>query len=722
MWKGTFAPLVLATGPRAEKRKEREDDSEANRKSPKTVMQRLMRVDDRIGKFFDFKSDRSVDLMVSLRDYRLDELKKFTSNRDPFESVAEYLINSGYNSLFDDLAALFSPPLPEQVPNIMDEEYRRKNPVFGSWFRNANKIAGNSDFEAFFSLLTREPVLHMLERNVPNVSEFVVGMLALVLARFNATKSIKEIVEKLMDKNAPPGPFDDLIRPQLVSDIYIELSKQNDAFSVRRIASEVADIAKIRILSFLSGEDFIAFCKTDKYTQDKCESGIWKNVIAEIRFERQFGNDYEAIMALRELYYGEDTSRRTFQYAAIRAAKFANQTYKLSGNVLYEKFKARYVPSYGFSFNRADEKERASALEELPVYMYLMNAASPLAAQELFNKATASTFLEFPIDVYGNVFDGMDLVEKLLTKDDWMKSLLEIYSEKVIAKMLEKHRGRTFWIDALPQAREKIGDVRAEKLWPYYAEMFLRTDLTEDQRSDVQRDLYRSLGVDSEADIYKSFPDKRILMKWVRDVLSGNATVEQQSQFVNVFLQLVCDGALEADVVEQGVQFVVAFFVQDRKSSFIYYATNYLNLCRKKEVWIPVLMAVNTDIDDVDVAKFRLQWAEIALEILAGRGLERSEIEYLEKETTSILTSLWYDRRAIVRFANIYPSSDYWLPILREQFPDDSKKELVVEVIVKLDSKSSLPRDVAIFFARLVKRGKTLGYLVDWANKVLGLE
>ena len=365
---------MLQIGPK-DKRKQRDDDVDQRKAAKRIeldkVMKKLAVVDSRLINYFDYKFDADVDALNSLEKYRFDALVDYRSTVPAYESLSHFINQSGYDALYDEIAKVFGFPLSELVPELMTDEYRRRSPQYANRSPDGSYTIGNSDFETFFQLLVRPTMKRMAARNVPSWIDELVAMLFLVFARFEATDSIKLIVEKIAKRQGGVDPFDDLIRPQLLSDLFFELSKLNVAknysiFSIESHISNVSDLVKIRILSFFDKKAFVAYCKTEKTLQAKCESGIWKNNIADLRFERQFGKDASEVLGLRYRFYPPNTSKRRFQYAAIRAAKFLAVNYNSKSEPVMD------VTKISLHFRTKENEEDIQPREELAVFMWLL--------------------------------------------------------------------------------------------------------------------------------------------------------------------------------------------------------------------------------------------------------------------------------------------------------------------------------------------------------------
>jgi len=732
MWTGTFAE-VLQTGPKVEKRKERDDDNDVDDKKSKrqeldSAMKNLARVDSRLMNYFNFVSNADVDALSSLEKYRYDALVQFRSEVEPFESVTHFLYANSQKALFAELTKPFGLPLPEITPAQMTEAYRRRSPQYAFRRPDGSYSPGNTDFETFFALLMRPSMEIIAANGAAEPISFIVGVLALVLARFEATDAIKLILKKISKQDAVSGPFDDLIRPQLLADLFVELSKQQRAFTVEAHMSGIADLVKIRILSYLEKADFIQYCKTEKTIKEKCESGIWKNQIAELRFERQFGKESDEVLQLRYRFYDSTVTKRTFMYAAIRAAKFLNKEYT---NQQFDIARLMRYFTPPIPFDDADE-DRAL---ELPVFMWLLGRLNAPYAKQIFEIFLRRLSLsgDSLVDSEGLIYDGSDFFETVQSVENWLFFLLDGYSLQTVKKIYKKHKQDPVWADAAINLDTE--DMLSRDAYLYLFNALLKNEsISVEKRQQIASEMIDNstalLRSDHVEATYLRFKNKSVWNEIVRRKLNvvENAWSEE-FELLSLILLLHCDRELEEDIRERALFKVVSGFVYENDGIFMHNADKYYKYCDRSDIWLRIVREIATT-NKVEDDVYRYRMIEISLKIVAKNDAVEGKEFLLNNmlERYILHPSNKENRRYAVYtlddWVEIYPNAKFWLPIFRKLY-DLRPFRVLAYALVKLDEKTTVPADVRLFFARVIVKDKD-NYVgpqnLNWARSVLGLE
>lgn len=736
MWSGKFEPIasgsqsssVLQIGPK-DKRKQRDDDVD-QRKAVKRVeldesMKKLSDVDRLLINYFDYQFDADVDALNSLEKYRFDALVEYRSKLPVYESVTQFMARSGYNPLVGEIAKVFGFPLAELVPALMTNEYRRRSPQYANLRPDGSYTVGNSDFETFFQLLIRPAMKRLAARNVPSWIDMVVGMLALVLARFEATDSIKSIIEKIARRRRGVDPFDDLVRPYLVSDLFVELSKLNVAknysiFSIESHISHVADIVKIRILSFLDQQAFVAYCKTEKTLQEKCESGVWKNNIADLRFERQFGKDASDVLGLRYRFYPPNISKRRFQYAAIRAAKFLAQNYNSRSEPVMD------VTKISLHFRTKENEEDIQPREELAVFMWLLWQKNPVFADIIVEYLIKSTsLLENIIDSNGLLYDGKDAFDRIVEfQEDWFFTILNSFSLEALKKIYKKHETNSGWAEKAATFSDV--DIYVQYNYLYVCNELLDNDSTDERRrAEITANLITQLdSIEINKQTRELITNKGFWNAFVRSKLNFvDNSWDKEFQIVTVILSLHCADELDADIKEMALQKVVQDFVDENDDIFKFDAEKYYEICGNFDLWYTIILALSRT-DKLENDTFRSTTVIMLMKLMAQvEDVETKRVltDLVNKWITQKNTYAYYRRTVTLEMLiDIYPDGSFWLQLLRKLYQSRPITE-VVNAFVHLDSKTTLDSDVRMFFARIVLKDQYAAELKNWARDVLGL-
>lgn len=740
MWTGKFVE-VLSTGPKdgqgkTEKRKDRDDDDndvddKAKRRTFDKTMQRLAQVDSSLINNFDFEKDKEVDAYKSLANYRYDALVEFQKANEPFESVTHYLFAEGQKALFYEIAKPFGLPLMELTPTQMTDDYRRRSPQYVIQNADGTYTPGNTDVETFFLLLTRPSMEIIAAKRASDSDDFVVAMLALVFARFETTDAIKLLLKKITKQYRETSAFDDLIRPQLLGDFFVELSKQQRAFKIETHISGVADLVKIRILSYLEKEDFIRYCKTEKVIQKKCESGEWKNIIAVLRFERQFGKDSDEVMQLRYRFYDETVTNRSFLYAAIRAEKFLIKEYT-NGQLDVGRLVTHLNPELDFSETRDD------ARLEMPVLMWLLGRRDPVYAKTIFDLLIRRINPDSLIDKEGLIYDDSNFFETLKSMDNWLFVLLDGFTVETVRKIYKANKQDPAWVTAAERlsdggnTEQGTDNLIGHDSYYYLFDALSRNGFVKAVDRLLIAGRLSIRGADIMRDVRKNYSlikNKAIWNEIIRRKLATEVeSWSEEFRYVEAILRLHCSNSLEEDIRESALERVVSDFTREVDSIFIFNSGSYYEACNRSDIWIRIIREISLT-DKPQKSEYRYSIIALSLMVLNNndgvQGKEFLSNDIVPQYITNRKTPQYdrYARFTLDDWVELYPNVAFWLPILRTLYNTKSFR-VVAEAVIRLDSKSTLPADVRLFFARKIvyePKNHSASYMIEWGRKALGL-
>lgn len=686
-WKGRFVPNPLTVGPKDKRKADEIETGEEPAEQPvakkagtdRLELQTLMEYDSYIDSCFDKNDNDQVKALRWLAPFRYDVFAARRAAQPTFESVQNYLFVNDFEAA----------TLVERVLELSQLTVEQPN------------TSGNSDLEAFLKLLFAETLRFVRG----STNDFVTAVYSLMLAQFEATDEIKRVIDQ-SNNTEYEDAFGDVLENEETKSIFLLLSKQTDRFTVEKVDLIPADIVQQRILSFLSDADFKSYCKTRKGLRDICESGVWKNTIADMRFERQFPNEVERneILKLRARFYPEMTTLRSFKYAAIRAAKYLNQ-YAIESDTKYRLGRDELL----FDTDR---------LLEIPVYLYLFNQKDAASAHKAFmhillnNSATVQNVL---IDSKNKIYDGTDIVKVIseISDDAYQRAVFVAIDKKIAKNIVSQNLENTLWTKLV------INEVETTELETPEGPIFVLLSWWLTSEANVEHPEYRKVrrllttlllkqgNVLSAPDLYDPDVAPAIWNDYVSAafILYGmQNTPERDYGYrntppLNVFyvaLKLRSSGKLDANLENQLRQYITDAFYKDitqSSDSMFYYGLNevpslYFDIDPSPELWMPLAEALsNAQGQDQNSVGLAAGW--YALRLLRSESdiinesrlkLQRIAKEKLGRYCGNITFDARWHTTTLLRILLRGDDVGTWLSVLRVAF------DLVVNIEARLQS------------------------------------